>query len=94
MLVACFYGMPGVREEQESRVCEELIRVSRKGRVLIMGYFNLPGIHSVQEQRKGKADEDFQDRVQYCFLQFGEEVEIGEYFGTSDANMCGKGGKG
>ena len=33
-----------------------------------MGDFNLPGIDCVQEQGKGRADEDFQDLIQDCFL--------------------------
>ena len=33
-----------------------------------MGDFNLPGIDWVQEQGKGRADEDFLVLVQDCFL--------------------------
>ena len=39
-----------------------------RGRVLIMGDFNLPGIDWIQEQGKGRADEDFLVLVQDCFL--------------------------
>ena len=33
-----------------------------------MGDFNLPGIHWVQEQGKGRTDRIFLDQVQDCFL--------------------------
>ena len=39
-----------------------------KVRVFIMGDFNLPGIDWVEEQGKGRADEDFLVLVQDCFL--------------------------
>ena len=52
----------------EGRVVhEEFKREWGKGRVLMMGDFNLPGIGWVQEQGKGRADEDFLDLVQDCF---------------------------
>ena len=42
--------------------------VCGQGRVLIMGDFNLPRIDWVQEQGKGRADEDFLVLFQDCFL--------------------------
>ena len=65
IVIGCFYKAPGVKEEEEGGVHEEFKRACvfffkrAKGRVLIMGDFNLPGIYWVQEQGKGRADEDF-----------------------------------
>ena len=36
--------------------------------MLVMGDFNLPGIDWVQEQGKGRVDEDFLVLVQDCFF--------------------------
>ena len=55
-------------EEEEGGVHEEFKRASGKGRVLIMGDFNLPGKDWVQEQGNGREDEDFRVLVQDCFL--------------------------
>ena len=68
ILVGCFYKAPGVKEEEEGGVHEEFKRACGKGKVLIMGDFNLPGIYWVQEQGKGRADEDFLVVVQDCFF--------------------------
>ena len=57
--VGCFYKAPGVKEEEEEGEHEEFKRACGKGRVLIMGDFNLPGIDWVEQQGKGRADEDF-----------------------------------
>ena len=44
-----------------------------------MGDFNLPGIDWVQEQGKGRVDEDFLVLVQDCFLtQFVDKPTRGE----------------
>ena len=59
---------PGGKEEEEGGVHEEFKRACGKGRVLILGNLNLPGIDWVQEQGKGRADEDFLDLVQDCLL--------------------------
>ena len=58
------YKAPGGKEEEEGGVDEEF----KRARVLIMGDFNLPGIDWVQEQGKGRADEDFLVLVQDYFL--------------------------
>uniref|UniRef100_A0A8C4Q0S8 Endonuclease/exonuclease/phosphatase domain-containing protein n=1 Tax=Eptatretus burgeri TaxID=7764 RepID=A0A8C4Q0S8_EPTBU len=72
--VGCFYRALAVKEEEEGGVDEEFKRACGKGRVLIMVDFNLPGIEWVQEQGKGRADEDFLVFVQDCFLtQFVEK---------------------
>ena len=63
ILVRCFDRALGVKEEQERWICEQFRKECGLGRVLIMGYFNLPGIDWVQEQGKGRADEDFRDIV-------------------------------
>ena len=47
---------------------EEFKRTCGKARVVIMGDFNLPGIDWVEEQRKGRADEDFLVLVEDCCL--------------------------
>ena len=54
ILEGCFYRAPGVEEKEEGAVHDELKRACGKGRVLILGDFNLPGIDWVQEQ--GKAE--------------------------------------
>ena len=56
------------RRKEEGGVHEEFRRACGEGRVLIMGDFNLPGIDLVQFQGKGRADEDFLDLVEDCFL--------------------------
>ena len=61
-----FYTVTVVKEEEEGGVHEEFKWACGKGRVLIMGDFNFPGIDWVQE--KGRADEDFLVLVQDCFL--------------------------
>ena len=66
--VGCFYKAPDVKEEEEGGVHEEFKRACGKGRVLIMGDFNLPGIDWVEGQGKGRADEDFLVLFQDCFL--------------------------
>ena len=48
-----------MKEEEEVGVHEEFKRECGKGRVLNLGDFNLPGRDWVQEQGKGRADEDF-----------------------------------
>ena len=68
ILVGCFYRAPDVKKEEEGGVHEEFKRACGKGRGLSMGDFNLPGIDWVQEQGKGRADEDFLVLVQNCFL--------------------------
>ena len=55
ILVGWFYRALGVKEGGH----EEFKRACCKGRVLLMGDFNLRGIDWVQEQGKGRADEDF-----------------------------------
>ena len=57
-----------MNEEEEGGVHEEFKRACGEGKVLIMGDFNLPWIDWVQEQGKGRADEDFLVLVQDCFL--------------------------
>ena len=57
-----------MKEEEEGGVHEEFKQVCGKGRVLILRDFNLSGIDWVQEQGKGRADEDFLVLVQDCFL--------------------------
>ena len=47
---------------------EKFKRPCGKGRVLILGDFNFPGIDWVQEQGKGRVDEDFLVLFQDCFL--------------------------
>ena len=64
ILVGCFYRALGGKEEEEEGFCEEFKRACGKGRVLIMGDFNLPGIDWVQEQGKGRANDDFRYLVQ------------------------------
>ena len=66
ILVGCFYRAPGGKEEEEGGVHEEFKRTCGKGRLLVMGEFNLPGID--WEQGNGRADEDFLDLIQGCFL--------------------------
>ena len=78
ILVGCFYKAPGVKEEEEGGVHEEFKRACDKGRVLIMGDFNLPGIDWVQEQGKDRVDEDFLVLVEDCFLtQFVDKLMRG-----------------
>ena len=78
ILIGCFYRAMGVKEEEEGGVHEEFKRARGKGRVLIMGDFNLPGIDWVQEQGKRRADEDFLVLVEDCFLtQFVEQPTQG-----------------
>ncbi len=55
ILVGCFYRAPGGKEEEEGGVHEEFKRACGKGRVLIMGDFNLPGIDWIQQQGKGQS---------------------------------------
>ena len=43
ILVGCFYRAPVVKEEEEGGVHDEVKRACGRGRVLIMGDFNLPG---------------------------------------------------
>ena len=55
-------------------------------------FFNLPGIDWVQEQGKGRADEDFLDLIQDCFLtQFVDkptrESAVLELRLSNDPNM-------
>ena len=57
-----------MKEEEEGGVYEEFKMTCDKGRVLIMGDFNLSGIYLVEEQGKGRADEDFRVLFQDCFL--------------------------
>jgi len=57
-----------------------------------MGDVNLPGIDWVQEQGKGRADEDFLDLVQDCFLtKFVDELILGravlDLLLSNDPNM-------
>ena len=57
-----------------------------------MGDFNLPGIDWVQEQGKGRADEDFPVVVQDCFLtQFVDKTTWGsavlDLLFSNDPNM-------
>ena len=66
ILGGCFYRALGGKEEEE-RFHGEFKRACGKGRVLIMRDFNLPGIDWVQEQGKGRADEDSLVLVQDCF---------------------------
>ena len=67
MLVRCIYRVPGMREEQERGVREELGNACGKGRILILWDFQLPGIDCVQEQGKSRAKEDFVEVIQHCF---------------------------
>ena len=92
ILEGCFYRAPGVKEEEEGGVHEELKRACGKGRVLIMGDFNLPGKDWVQEQGKGRVDEDFLVLVQDCFLtQFVDKPTRGsavlDLLLSNDLNM-------
>ena len=92
ILVGCFCRALGVKEEEEEGVHEEFKRACGKGRVLIMGDFNLPGIDWVQEQGKGRADEDFLVLVQDCFLtQFVDKPTRGsavfDLLLSNDPNM-------
>ncbi len=67
-----------MKEEEEGGVHEEFKRRCGKGRVLIMGNFNLPGIDWIQDQRKGRADENFLVLVHDCFLtQFVDKPTMG-----------------
>uniref|UniRef100_A0A8C4PW90 Endonuclease/exonuclease/phosphatase domain-containing protein n=1 Tax=Eptatretus burgeri TaxID=7764 RepID=A0A8C4PW90_EPTBU len=66
-VLTALYRAPGVREEHENRVHEEFRRACGKGRVLIVGDFNFPGIDWVHQQGKDRADEDLIDLVQDFF---------------------------
>ena len=67
-----------MKEEEEGGVYEECKRACGEGRVLIVGDFKLPGIDWMKEQGKGRADEDFLDLVQDCFLtHFGDKPTRG-----------------
>ena len=82
----------GGKEEEEGGVHEEFKRACGKRRVLIMGDFNLSGIDWVQEQGKGKVDEDFLVLVQDCFLtQFVDKPTRGsavlDLLLSNDPNM-------
>ncbi len=68
ILGGCFYKALGGKEEEEGGVHEEFKRACGKGIVLIMRDFNLPGIDWVQEQGKGRGDEDFLVLFQDCFF--------------------------
>ena len=81
-----------MKKEEEGGVHEEFKRECGKGRVSIMGDFNLPGTDWVQEQGKGRADEDFLDLVKDCFLtQFGDKPTRGsvvlDLLLSNDPNM-------
>ena len=68
-----------MKEEEEGGVDEGFKRACGQRRVFIMGDFNLPVIDWVQEQGKGRADEDFRVLVQDCFLtQFVDKPTRGE----------------
>ena len=92
ILGGCFYMTLGVKEEEEGGVHGEFKRACCKGRVLVVGDFNLPGIDWVQEQGKGRVDEDFQVLFQDCFLtQFVDKPTRGsavlDLLLSNDPNM-------
>ena len=81
-----------MKEEKEGGVREEFKRTCGKGRALILGDFNLPEIDWVQEQGKGREDEDALVLFQDCFLtQFVDEPTRGsavfDLLLSNDPNM-------
>ena len=82
-------------EEEEGGVHEEFKRAYGKGRVLMRGDFNLPGIDWVQEQGKGRVDEDLLVLFQDSFLtQFVDNPTrtsaVLDLLFSNDPNMVSK----